>query len=66
MRLKIRCDGECEKFCKILWEVNNAEDEGNGAPIDRRAHTAAGGPHLSNWLSGTMRSKVGYIVFNKS
>ena len=24
MRLKIRCDGECEKFCKIFWEVNKA------------------------------------------
>jgi hypothetical protein len=22
--LKIRCDGECEKFCKIFWEVNKA------------------------------------------
>ena len=26
MRLKIRCDGECEKFCKIFWEVNKALD----------------------------------------
>ena len=24
MRLKIRCDGECEKFCKIFWELNKA------------------------------------------
>ena len=24
MRLKIRCYGECEKFCKIFWEVNKA------------------------------------------
>jgi len=24
MRLKIRCDGECENFCKIFWEVNEA------------------------------------------
>jgi len=24
MCLKIRCDGECEKFCKIFWEVNRA------------------------------------------
>ena len=24
MRLKIRCDGECEKFCKFFWEVNKA------------------------------------------
>jgi len=24
MRLKIWCDGECEKFCKIFWEVNKA------------------------------------------
>ena len=24
MRLKIRCDKECEKFCKTFWEVNNA------------------------------------------
>ena len=24
MRLKIRCDGESEKFCKIFWEVNKA------------------------------------------
>ena len=23
MRLKIRCDGECEKFYEIFWEVNN-------------------------------------------
>jgi hypothetical protein len=22
MRLKIRCDGECEKFCKIFRELN--------------------------------------------
>ena len=22
MRLKIRCDGESEKFCKIFWELN--------------------------------------------
>jgi len=26
MCLKIRCDGECEKFCKIFWEVNKAQD----------------------------------------
>jgi len=24
MRLKIRCDRECEKFCKIFWELNKA------------------------------------------
>ena len=24
MRLKIRCDGESEKICKIFWEVNKA------------------------------------------
>jgi len=24
MRLKIRCDGECEKFYKIFWELNKA------------------------------------------
>ena len=24
MRLEIRCDGECEKFCKIFWELNKA------------------------------------------
>jgi hypothetical protein len=24
MRLKIRCDGESEKFCKIFWELNKA------------------------------------------
>jgi len=24
MILKIRYDGECEKFCKILWELNKA------------------------------------------
>jgi len=24
MRLKIRCDGESEKFCKICWELNKA------------------------------------------
>ena len=24
MCLKIRCDGECEKFCKIFWEINKA------------------------------------------
>ena len=22
MRLKIRCDGECEKFYKIIWKLN--------------------------------------------
>jgi hypothetical protein len=27
MRLKIWCDGECEKFCKIFWEVNKAKEE---------------------------------------
>ena len=25
MRLKIRCDGECEKFSKIFWELNTAQ-----------------------------------------
>ena len=25
MRLKIRCDGECEKFCKFFWELNKAK-----------------------------------------
>ena len=25
MRLKIRCDGESEKFCKIFWELNKAK-----------------------------------------
>jgi len=25
MRLKIRCDGESEKFCKIFWELNKAQ-----------------------------------------
>jgi len=24
MSLKIRCDGESEKFCKIFWELNKA------------------------------------------
>jgi len=24
MRLKIRCDGESEKFYKIFWELNKA------------------------------------------
>ena len=24
MRLEIRCDGKCEKFCKIFWELNKA------------------------------------------
>jgi len=24
MRLKIRCDGECEKFYKIFWQLNKA------------------------------------------
>jgi hypothetical protein len=24
MCLKIRCDGESEKFCKIFWELNSA------------------------------------------
>ena len=24
MQLKIRCDGESEKFCKIYWELNKA------------------------------------------
>ena len=24
MRLKILCDGEFEKFCKIFWELNKA------------------------------------------
>jgi hypothetical protein len=24
MRLKIRCDGESEKFCKTFWELNKA------------------------------------------
>jgi hypothetical protein len=25
MRLKIRCDGESEKFCKFFWEPNEAQ-----------------------------------------
>jgi len=25
MRLKIRCDEESEKFCKIFWELNKAK-----------------------------------------
>ena len=25
MCLKIRCDGESEKFCKIFWELNKAQ-----------------------------------------
>jgi hypothetical protein len=25
MCLKIRCDGESEKFCKIFWELNRAQ-----------------------------------------
>ena len=25
MRLKIRCDEESEKFCKIFWELNKAQ-----------------------------------------
>ena len=25
MRLKIRCDGKCEKFCKIFGELNWAQ-----------------------------------------
>jgi hypothetical protein len=25
MCLKIRCDGESEKFCKFFWEVNKAK-----------------------------------------
>ena len=24
MCLKIRCDGESEKFCKIFWKLNKA------------------------------------------
>jgi len=27
MRLKIRCAGEYEKFCKIFWKVNKAYSE---------------------------------------
>ena len=27
MCLKIRCDGESEKFCKIFWELNKACSE---------------------------------------
>ena len=26
MCLKIRCDGESEKFCKISWELNKAQE----------------------------------------
>ena len=26
MRLKIRCDGESEKFCKIFWELKQGLD----------------------------------------
>ena len=25
MRLKIRCDGNSEKFCKFFWELNKAQ-----------------------------------------
>jgi hypothetical protein len=31
MRLKIRCDEECEKFCKILEELNWALDATDGS-----------------------------------
>ena len=27
MRLKIRCDGKFEKFCKILWKLNKASKQ---------------------------------------
>ena len=27
MRLKIRCDGKSEKFCKIFWKLNNVEQQ---------------------------------------
>ena len=27
MCLKIRCDGESEKFCKIFWELNKAANK---------------------------------------
>ena len=27
MRLKIRCDGESEKFYKFFWELNKAQVE---------------------------------------
>jgi len=26
MHLKIRCDEESEKFCKIFWELNKAQE----------------------------------------
>ena len=35
MRLKIRCDGESEKFCKIFWEVNKAQDYTHSVPQNK-------------------------------
>jgi hypothetical protein len=38
MCLKIRCDGESEKFCKIFWELNRALVEERG-PGQRKRET---------------------------
>jgi hypothetical protein len=40
MCLKIRCDGESEKFCKIFWKLNRAlfqkENQENANPLEER------------------------------
>jgi len=41
MCLKIRCDGESEKFCKIFWELNKAQRK--FAQRARRKRDDAGG-----------------------
>ena len=38
MRLKIRCDGESEKFYKIFLELNKAQDGNKLCILDKTKH----------------------------
>jgi len=57
MRLKIRCDGESEKFYKIFWELNKALcfGEKNGQCLPIRAHTLM---MILLWLKKDRKSSV--------
>ena len=55
MRLNIRFDGECEKFCKIFWELNKAHVNTGGRTHCRVGSTnAAPAVGLGRRTPGTM------------